>query len=116
MEVSMKLKTLLGLVLIVLVSLSFCIAGVKGDDKAACCQKGTKASMTKDAKECTMHSAKMSEKCTDAEKASCEMAKGSKASMKKTSGKAMDCCKDKAKSSEAKAGKNEKAAEGKGTN
>jgi len=99
---------LLVLVLTLVVSLSLCFAGVKGDDKASCCQKGTKASMMKDAKS--------ADKCTDAEKAACDMAKGTKASMKKSGGKTMDCCKDKAKASDTKETKTEKSAEGKGTN
>jgi hypothetical protein len=112
----MKGRMLLVLLLTLVVSLSLSFAGVKGDEKAACCQKGTKASMMKDGKECTAQNAKMSEKCTDAEKANCTMTKGTKASMKKASGKTMDCCKDKAKGSEAKSGKTDKTGEGKGTN
>jgi hypothetical protein len=112
----MKARMLVVLLLAVMVSLSLGLAN--GDKKSSCCEKGTKASMTKDGKECTMKEAKMSDNCTDADKAHCDMAKATKASMKKVGTKTMDCCKDKTKASEAKNSKStqEKTAEGKGTN
>lgn len=82
-----------------------------GDEKSAKhCEAGSK--------ECLMKGAKMSSECTAAEKANCEMAKSGK--MTKASDK-MDCCKGKAKASEAKnaVGKSKQdksTADGKGTN
>ncbi len=132
-------------VLFVIVAVSFSINFVygKGDEKAACCQKMTKASLTSTTKsnkattaECTdadkasccqkgtkasMSSsakcdmAKMSN-CSAADKASCPMAKNSKASLKKVNGKSTDCCNGKTKTSKATKSTQDKSIEGKGTN
>ncbi|HMD13410.1 MAG TPA: hypothetical protein VKI62_02155, partial [Bacteroidota bacterium] len=67
-------------------------------DKVSCCQKGTKASMGSSAK-CDM--AKMAT-CSAADKASCPMAKNTKASLKKVNSKSANCCTGKTKASEAK--------------
>ncbi|MBI1807397.1 MAG: hypothetical protein HYR76_10145 [Ignavibacteria bacterium] len=52
-----------------------------------------------DSKECVLKGAKMSNACTTADKAHCDMGKSGK--MMKTSNK-LDCCKGKAKAAEAK--------------
>ena len=85
-----------------------------GTNKASCCQKGTKTSLSSTTK---CDEAMMST-CTDAEKAQCPMMKNGKASLKKTNGKSMDCCKGKAKASQIKNSKatQDKNADGKGTN
>ena len=101
----MKLRMIFVLCLTVVFSLALTFAHGKNDTvkkasskKMDCCVAGTKAS----------------DECTAAEKAHCDMAKESKITMKKTSGK-MDCCKDKAKASEAKAETKTKT-DAKGTN
>lgn len=101
----MKPRMLLVLVLMIVVSLSLSFGhDGKCDDKSACCQKGTKASLVSDVKG------------KDANH--CDVAKADKASMKKISGKTMDCCKEKTKASEAKNTKSaqEKTVDAKGTN
>jgi|GEM_PF-4748026 len=139
----MKRQLLFAFFVIVAVSLSINFVYGKGDDKASCCQKMTKASLTSATKsnktttaECTdadkasccqkgtkasMSSsvkcdmAKMAN-CSAADKASCPMTKNSKASLKKVKGKSADCCTGKTKASEATKSTQDKSTAGKGTN
>ena len=80
------------------------------------CAEGVKSAT---ASHCPMKGVKATAECTEAEKAHCEMMKTGNMSMKTKDGK-VDCCKDKAKASEAKnsskKSSQEKVADAKGTN
>ena len=88
----MKIRSLFIILTVIFFSVSIIFAQTKSianaktssDKKSGCCAAGSK-----DAKKCTMKDGKMSENCTAADKAKCEMAKDGKSKM--------DCTKDMSK-------------------
>ncbi len=126
----MKLRLVASLALAIVFLSALAFADGKGNctdkntssSKASCCPAMTKASLKSDAKsdckmdakECTAKNAKMSGECSMS-KGSCDMAKTTKASMKKAGG-AMDCCKTKATEAKDTKSNQTKSTESKGTN
>ena len=138
---AMRRHRVVALCMAVALSLSLAVGQTKDDcsaksttaSKSDCCLHATKASVSSDAKSsnngtivlvkntkdvaktasnCTASTT--AKECTDADKAKCDMAKTSMTNAK------LDCCKNKAKTSEAKnttkKANREKVAEAKGTN